>query len=131
MASCSAPEPEHAMFWLLGARCWASSTAGRCAHPCRPPPNQLPRCPSCCCPLPLPQVVKSAANYSAAAREEVALLHRIRDADPLGLQHCVRLLDSFEHDGVHGRHVCEVFEAMGDDLLALIRWVGGCRRAGG
>lgn len=40
-------------------------------------------------------------------------------------QHCVRLLDSFEHTGPHGTHVCEVFESLGDDLLTLIKWVLG------
>lgn len=38
-----------------------------------------------------------------------------------GAQHCVRLLDSFEHTGPHGTHICEVFESLGDDLLTLIK----------
>ena len=33
----------------------------------------------------------------------------------------VKLLDSFEHDGPNGRHVCMAFEVLGDDLLALIK----------
>lgn len=68
------------------------------------------------------KIVRSAESYTAAARREVSLLQPIRDNDPFGnASHCVRLLDSFEHDGPNGRHVVEVFEAMGDDLLALIR----------
>ncbi|EFN58325.1 hypothetical protein CHLNCDRAFT_7891, partial [Chlorella variabilis] len=67
------------------------------------------------------KVVRSAENYTEAARDEVTLLTQIRDNDPDGANHCVRLLDQFEHTGPHGRHVCEVFEAMGDDLLTLIR----------
>lgn len=69
------------------------------------------------------QVVRSAQNYTEAARDEVMLLQQIRDNDPEDASHCVRLLDQFEHCGPHGRHVCEVFEPMGDDLLTLIRWV--------
>ena len=68
--------------------------------------------------------MRSAENYTEAARDEVTLLTQIRDNDPDGANHCVRLLDQFEHTGPHGRHVCEVFEAMGDDLLTLIRWGG-------
>lgn len=72
--------------------------------------------------------MKSADNYSEAARDEVTLLQQIRAKDPEDTKYCVRLLDSFEHEGPHGRHVCEVFEALGDDLLTLMRWVGrgGC-----
>lgn len=36
-------------------------------------------------------------------------------------RHCVRLLDHFEHVGPHGRHVCMIFETLGDNLLALIK----------
>lgn len=137
-----------------------------------------------CCPCPAllpPQVVRSAAAYSAAARTEVSILEHIRDSAagtggcrhcccclrgsvgqvscahagllklpllapcavpcvlcfslrdaPLhalpahqtghdGAAHCVRLLDTFPHTGPHGTHVCEVFEAMGDDLLTLLK----------
>ncbi|KAL4442415.1 hypothetical protein ABPG77_004999 [Micractinium sp. CCAP 211/92] len=67
------------------------------------------------------KVVKSAEAYAEAARDEVALLHAIREGDPADVKHCVRLLDEFEHPGPHGTHVCEVFGVMGDDLLTLIR----------
>ena len=33
------------------------------------------------------------------------------------------MIDWFEHAGPHGRHVCMVFEVLGDNLLTLIRWV--------
>merc|ERR1719174_2427736 len=33
----------------------------------------------------------------------------------------VQLLDYFEHQGVHGKHVCMVFETMGPNVLALIK----------
>jgi hypothetical protein len=82
---------------------------------------------------PEPQVVRSAQNYTEAARDEVTLLQQIRDNDPDNSNHCVRLLDQFEHSGPHGSHVCEVFEPMGDDLLTLIRQAAaqrGCGQAG-
>lgn len=73
--------------------------------------------------------MRSAESYTAAARREVSMLAPIRDNDPTGIaSHCVRLLDAFDHEGPNGRHVVEVFEAMGDDLLALIRW-GPCLAA--
>lgn len=73
-------------------------------------------------PRPCTQIVRSAESYTAAARREVSMLAPIRDNDPSGnTSHCVRLLDSFDHEGPNGRHVVEVFEAMGDDLLALIK----------
>ncbi len=67
------------------------------------------------------QIQKSAQHYTEAARDEVTLLTQIRDGDPNDERHCVRLLDHFEHMGPHGRHVCMVFEVLGDNLLALIK----------
>ena len=70
---------------------------------------------------PCAQVQKSAAHYTEAARDEVVLLAQITEHDPGGCKHCCRLLDHFEHVGPHGRHVCMVFEVLGDNLLALIK----------
>lgn len=68
--------------------------------------------------------MRSAPDYAAAGRDEVALLSAIRGRDPLAQSHCVRLLDSFEHSVPGGgAHVCEVFELLGDDLLTLMRCV--------
>jgi serine/threonine-protein kinase SRPK3 len=67
------------------------------------------------------QVQKSAQHYTEAARDEITLLSQIRDGDPDNHKHCCRLLDSFEHAGPHGLHVCMVFEVLGDNLLALIK----------
>jgi len=67
------------------------------------------------------KVVKSASHYTDAARDEVRLLSRAKAMDPEGSKHCCRLLDSFDHVGPHGRHVCMVFEVLGDNLLTLIR----------
>ncbi|GAB4813103.1 hypothetical protein N2152v2_000149 [Parachlorella kessleri] len=70
------------------------------------------------------KIVRSAENYTEAAKDELTLLGRIQERDPFDTKHCVQLLDSFYHEGPHGLHVCEVFEAMGDDLLTLIRVYG-------
>jgi serine/threonine-protein kinase SRPK3 len=67
------------------------------------------------------KVVKSASHYTEAARDEVQLLQCARDRDPEDAFHCCRLLDHFDHSGPHGRHVCMVFEVLGDNLLSLIR----------
>ena len=74
-------------------------------------------------PLPVPplQVQKSAAHYTEAAQDEITLCSQIRDGDPLDDRCCVRMYDSFEHGGPHGRHTCMVFEVLGENLLALIK----------
>ena len=53
--------------------------------------------------------------------DEITLLTQIRDGDPTDTRFCCRLYDSFEHMGPHGRHVCMVFEVLGDNLLSLIK----------
>ncbi|CAD7702095.1 unnamed protein product [Ostreobium quekettii] len=67
------------------------------------------------------KVQKSASQYSEAARDEIDLLMQIRDGDPDVESCCCRLLDWFEHQGPNGRHVCMVFEVLGDNLLKLIK----------
>lgn len=67
------------------------------------------------------QVQKSASHYTEAARDEITLLSQISEGDPDSMKHCCRLLDSFEHSGPHGLHVCMVFEVLGDNLLSLIK----------
>ena len=67
------------------------------------------------------KIVKSAPHYTEAARDEVTLCSQISEGDPEGVKKCVKLLNSFEHRGPHGRHICMVFETMGDNLLTLIR----------
>ncbi|KAG1652904.1 hypothetical protein FOA52_015926 [Chlamydomonas sp. UWO 241] len=67
------------------------------------------------------KVQKSATHYTEAARDEITLLRQIATGDPDDAMHCCRLTDSFEHSGPHGRHVCMVFEVLGDNLLALIK----------
>lgn len=67
------------------------------------------------------KVQKSAPHYTDAAYDEIELLTAIRDADPSQDSYCVHLLDSFTHRGPHGSHVCMVFEALGENLLAVIK----------
>lgn len=71
------------------------------------------------------KVVRSAAHYTETAIDEIKLLKKIVDARPdhPGRKHVVSLLDSFEHKGPNGTHVCMVFEVLGENLLGLIkRW---------
>ena len=71
------------------------------------------------------KVVRSAAHYTETAVDEIKLLQKIVQANPShpGKKHVVSLLDSFNHKGPHGEHVCMVFEVLGENLLGLIkRW---------
>lgn len=69
------------------------------------------------------KVVRSAAHYTETAIDEIKLLNRIVQANPShpGRKHVVSLLDSFEHKGPNGIHVCMVFEVLGENLLGLIK----------
>ncbi|KAI9803126.1 MAG: serine/threonine protein kinase, CMGC group [Piccolia ochrophora] len=71
------------------------------------------------------KVVRSASHYTETAIDEIKLLNKIVQAKPdhPGRRHVVSLLDSFEHKGPNGVHVCMVFEVLGENLLGLIkRW---------
>lgn len=71
------------------------------------------------------KVVRSAAHYTETAVDEIKLLQKIVQANPNhpGKKHVVSLLDSFNHKGPNGEHVCMVFEVLGENLLGLIkRW---------
>ncbi|RKF51426.1 Protein kinase dsk1 [Golovinomyces cichoracearum] len=71
------------------------------------------------------KVVRSATHYTETAMDEIKLLTRIVAAklNHPGRKHVVSLLDSFEHKGPNGTHVCMVFEVLGENLLGLIkRW---------
>lgn len=67
------------------------------------------------------KIVKSARHYTEAAKDEIAILKKIRDEDPKREMCVVQLVDSFEHYGPHGTHVCMVFENLGCNLLTLIK----------
>ena len=71
------------------------------------------------------KVVRSAAHYTETALDEIKLLKKVVDAKEThpGRKHVVSLLDSFNHKGPNGVHVCMVFEVLGENLLGLIkRW---------
>lgn len=48
-------------------------------------------------------------------------MSQIKNGDAEDAKHCVMLKDQFEHSGPNGRHVCMVFEVLGDNLLHLIK----------
>ena len=69
--------------------------------------------------------MRSAAHYTETAVDEIKLLNKVVEANPNhpGKRYVVGLLDSFEHKGPNGVHVCMVFEVLGENLLGLIkRW---------
>lgn len=85
------------------------------------------------------KVQRSAPHYIEAAHDEIELLAEaakrrdlpewqktitgpMKDVAPTQrFTGVVELLDCFEHHGPHGKHVCMVFEAMGPNLLSLIK----------
>lgn len=67
------------------------------------------------------KIQKSASGYTDAAHDEIRILESIDKAAAGVATPVVRLLDSFEHTGVNGRHVCLAFDVMGASLLHLIK----------
>jgi serine/threonine protein kinase len=83
------------------------------------------------------KIQKSASHYREAAYDEIELLRCVRTAS-MSETYCkertnrtspspkpntgvVGLLDQFEHNGPHGKHVCMVFEMLGENLLKVIK----------
>jgi len=68
------------------------------------------------------KIVKSAPHYTETAVDEMKLLRTIHTAipDDPGYPHVVQLLDDFRINGIHGSHVCMVFEVLGHNLLKFI-----------
>jgi len=67
------------------------------------------------------KIVKSAKNYTEAARDEVDILQKIAQQDPNNERCILQLLDHFDIFGPNGTHVAMVFECLGCNLLTLIR----------
>ncbi|TMW56453.1 hypothetical protein Poli38472_006463 [Pythium oligandrum] len=70
------------------------------------------------------KVQKSARHYREAAEDEIDLLEctvKAARENALDDVKVVKLVDSFEITGPNGRHVCMVFEMLGDNLLTLIK----------
>ena len=77
------------------------------------------------------KVQKSASHYTEAAYDEIELLNaakqKSKQVEPLE-KRCrpdnfvVKLVDHFAHKGPNGKHVCMLFELLGDNLLTLIKY---------
>jgi hypothetical protein len=78
------------------------------------------------------KVQKSASHYRDAALDEIELLQCINEKMMSSIvisenfysnegNHIVRLVDHFDHGGPHGKHVCMVFEMLGENLLKIIK----------
>jgi len=68
------------------------------------------------------KIVKSASHYTETAVDEMKLLQMVHTADTTdaGYPHVVQLLDNFKISGIHGTHICMVFEVLGHNLLRMI-----------
>ena len=79
------------------------------------------------------KIQKSASHYREAAFDEIELLGCIQTASKSESfkKECnqtknstvgvVLLLDHFEHNGPNGKHVCMIFEMLGENLLKVIK----------
>jgi len=67
------------------------------------------------------KVVKSASNYTAAAKDEIEILRKISQGDSASSKHVIQLIDHFEHKGINGTHICMATEALGNNLLELVK----------
>jgi serine/threonine protein kinase len=77
------------------------------------------------------KVQKSAPHYREAAFDEIELLTSVKTvSESLEVEQeygpnfnysIVKLLDHFDHVGPHGKHVCMVFELLGENLLKVIK----------
>lgn len=67
-------------------------------------------------------MVKSAPHYTDTAIDEIKLLKCILESDPEDpyREKTVQLRDDFKITGLHGTHICMVFEVLGNNLLKLI-----------
>ncbi|XWS28640.1 hypothetical protein CRYUN_Cryun25bG0088400 [Craigia yunnanensis] len=68
------------------------------------------------------KIQKSAQHYTEAAMDEIKILKQIVEGDPDDKKSVVKLLDHFKHSGPNGKHMCMVFEYLGDNLLTLIKY---------
>lgn len=75
------------------------------------------------------KVQKSDPHYAEAARDEIKLLKALHEKksaketaqEKEARRNVVELLDSFEHTGPNGLHVCLTFEVLSKSLLSLIK----------
>eukprot|EP01060_Flectonema_neradi_P000497 TRINITY_DN10310_c1_g1_i1.p1 TRINITY_DN10310_c1_g1~~TRINITY_DN10310_c1_g1_i1.p1 ORF type:complete len:754 (+),score=70.79 TRINITY_DN10310_c1_g1_i1:58-2319(+) len=69
------------------------------------------------------KVTKCAKNIRCSSLHEIALLYFIKQNSSNGVG-IAQLLNHFEHDGMHGVHVCMVFELLGHPLDVLMAQSG-------
>jgi hypothetical protein len=67
------------------------------------------------------KVVRSAENYTFVAKEEIEMLKVVSSKISEGSKYCCSLLDNFVTSGPNGTHVCMVMDALGSNLLDLIK----------
>ncbi|GMI56700.1 hypothetical protein TeGR_g1801, partial [Tetraparma gracilis] len=65
------------------------------------------------------KIQKSAAHYTDAALDEIALLTHL--ASPAPSPNVISLRDHFFHHGPNGKHMCMSFPPLGPTLLTLIK----------
>ena len=70
------------------------------------------------------KVTKCAKNIRCSSLHEIALLYFIRHNSTTSGVGVAQLLNHFEHDGMHGIHVCMVFELLGHPLDVLMAQSG-------
>lgn len=67
------------------------------------------------------KICKSKKSVTEQAEDEVGLLDRLQDGNVCS-PHAVQMRGHFWHSGPNGRHKCMVFEVMGENLLALVKY---------
>jgi serine/threonine-protein kinase SRPK3 len=64
------------------------------------------------------KVQKSAKNYREAALDEIEIMKQLSTIDS---QSIMKLIDSFQHKGPNGIHMCMILEVLGPNLLKRIQ----------
>lgn len=72
------------------------------------------------------KIVRSQSHYTQAALDEIKILEVINNKNPShpGFNHLIKLHEWFYHNGPNGKHVCMVFEVLGENMLGLINKFG-------
>ncbi|ODQ58444.1 hypothetical protein WICANDRAFT_17860, partial [Wickerhamomyces anomalus NRRL Y-366-8] len=68
------------------------------------------------------KIVRSQSHYTQAALDEIKILEIINEKNPNhpGYNHLIKLHEWFYHNGPNGKHVCMIFEVLGENMLGLI-----------
>ena len=129
----------HSRYVVVDKLGWGHfSTVWMCLDTKKKSANGMPSSSSSSSSFVAMKVQKSAPHYRDAAYDEIELLKTVsttaisnaflleRRAESSAITHpldprVVTLVDHFEHSGPHGRHVCMVFELLGDNLLQVIK----------